>query len=259
MKEKPKKGGAAPYEGRYVYCVAESSKPVNFGKTGIEKNEVYTIPYGGICAVVHNCKLEPYKSEDEEEVKDWVKAHQRVIERASELGTIIPLGFDIIIKGSNQGVSDWLKKEHKNLVQKISRLRGRQEFGIQIFWDRNIIGSNISRDNEEIKKLREMMERESKGRAYFLKHKLEAVIKREIEKKGNEYFREFYGRIKKHSDNIGVERMKGAEGDMQMLMNLSCLVHKDRVKQLGAVLGNINNLEGFSVRFTGPWPPYSFV
>jgi len=28
---------------------------------------------------------------------------------------------------------------------------------------------------------------------------------------------------------------------------------------LGDELEKINNLKGFSVRFTGPWPPYSFV
>lgn len=251
-----RRGEEAPYEGRYVYCVAESSKLANFGKIGIENNEVYTIPHGRICAVVHNCLLKPYKSKDEEEVKNWVKTHQNVIKKTYELGTVIPLSFDIIIKGSNRGVSDWLKREHKSLMQKINRVKGKQEFGIQIFWDKDIISKKISKNNKEIERLRKMMEGESKGRAYFLKHKLGAAIKGEIEKTGNECFRELYRRIRKHADDIRVGRV---EKDKRMLMNLSCLVHKNKVKELGAVLGGINNLEGFSVRFTGPWPPYSFV
>jgi hypothetical protein len=44
-----------------------------------------------------------------------------------------------------------------------------------------------------------------------------------------------------------------------MLLNLSCLVSKDKVDGLGEELEKINNTEGFSVHFTGPWPPYSFV
>jgi hypothetical protein len=42
-------------------------------------------------------------------------------------------------------------------------------------------------------------------------------------------------------------------------MNLSCLVDGDKSKDLGEELEAIDKMEGFSVRFTGPWPPYSFV
>ena len=56
-----------------------------------------------------------------------------------------------------------------------------------------------------------------------------------------------------------MEKTKKAEHGLQMIMNLSCLVYKDSHTELGEELGKINQLEGFSVRFTGPWPPYSFV
>jgi len=42
-------------------------------------------------------------------------------------------------------------------------------------------------------------------------------------------------------------------------MNLSCLITINGSRSLGDELEKINVLEGFSVRFTGPWPPYSFV
>ncbi|MDA3831851.1 MAG: GvpL/GvpF family gas vesicle protein, partial [Spirochaetales bacterium] len=73
-----------PAEGRYLYCVVEGSEEVSFGRIGIEDNEVYTIPYEDISAVVHNCPAEPYKSEDEEIMKGWVLAHQKVIDQAWE-------------------------------------------------------------------------------------------------------------------------------------------------------------------------------
>ncbi|HEX7474725.1 MAG TPA: GvpL/GvpF family gas vesicle protein, partial [Dehalococcoidales bacterium] len=49
------------------------------------------------------------------------------------------------------------------------------------------------------------------------------------------------------------------DSDEVMLLNLSCLVAKDKVAGLGEELEKINNMEGFSVHFSGPWPPYSFV
>ncbi|MDQ1262370.1 MAG: hypothetical protein QG575_1551, partial [Euryarchaeota archaeon] len=38
-----------------------------------------------------------------------------------------------------------------------------------------------------------------------------------------------------------------------------CRVSDEAVKKLGEVLEEINCKEGFYVRFTGPWAPFSFV
>jgi hypothetical protein len=60
-------------------------------------------------------------------------------------------------------------------------------------------------------------------------------------------------------DEIRVEKTKKTDEKNQMLINLSCLVDKERSKELGEELEKINEEKGFAVRFTGPWPPYSFV
>ena len=87
--------------GRYIYCIAEGSESAVFGRIGIEDNEVYTIPYSDFCAVVHDCPAEPYRSDDQEVVKHWVVKHQEVIDEAWErFGTVIPIGFDTIIRGN---------------------------------------------------------------------------------------------------------------------------------------------------------------
>ena len=57
--------------GRYIYGVVAGVKTVSLSSIGIEGNEVYTIPSGGFCAVVHSCHAEPYQSGDEETVKKW--------------------------------------------------------------------------------------------------------------------------------------------------------------------------------------------
>lgn len=243
-------------DGRYVYCVAYSNKSANFGNIGIENNEVYTLPYGEICAVVHKCPAKPYKSDDSEEVKNWIKTHQNVIDKAyEELGAVIPFSFDVIIKGDNDKVLDWLKAESKILEEKIEKIKGKQEFGIQILWDKGLIAKKTAETNEEIKKLKKEMDELSKGLAYFNKQKMENILKKEIEKKAVLYFEEFFNNIKGHVEDIKAEKIK----DKDMLMNLSCLVFEDKAKELGAELDKINKIKEFSVRFTGPWPPYSFV
>jgi len=47
--------------------------------------------------------------------------------------------------------------------------------------------------------------------------------------------------------------------DKRLLLNLSCLVHKDNAKELEEKLAEINNKKEFTVKFNGPWAPYSFT
>ena len=252
-------------DARYIYCIADSAEKVNFGNVGIESSEVYTIPYEDLCAVVHNCLPGPYKSEDNEVVKKWVMTHQKVIDTAWEkFGTVLPLGFDTIIKGEegiapDENMKKWLKDDYENLRQKLGKLKDRAEYGVQISWDPKIISEGLIETNPEIKKLSEEIKSKLKGLAYMYKQKLENLLKKEMEKEADRYFKDFYEKIKKCVDEIKVEKTKKLEENKQMLMNLACLLSKEKSKILGEELEKINNIKGFFVRFTGPWPPYSFV
>ena len=95
--------------------------------------------------------------------------------------------------------------------------------------------------------------------AYIYKQKLERAVKAETEQLADEWFNDFYGRIKKHTDDIVVEKTKKMNNGQVMLFNLSCLVAKEKVDRLGKELEEIKKMDGFSVRFSGPWPLYSFV
>ncbi|MBE0478221.1 GvpL/GvpF family gas vesicle protein [Candidatus Aerophobetes bacterium] len=251
--------------GLYLYCVAEGNEEKSLGKIGIETNEVYTIAYRNLCALVHRCPARPYQSKDEEVVKKWVQTHQKVLDIATEkFGNILPSAFDTIIKSNNSATAEgtlkiWLAKEYENLKNKLDKLRGKAEYGVQIFWDPKIMANKVAGKNKEIEKLKEQIKSKPKGTAYMFKYKLEKVLKIEMEREIDRYFKYFYEIIKKCVDNLKVEKVKRGEEGKQMLLNLSCLISKDGYKNLGEELEKINKLDGFSVRFSGPWPPYSFV
>jgi len=251
--------------GRYLYCVVEGNEKMSFGKIGIGENEVYTISYEDISAVVHNCPDYPYQSDDDETMKGWVMVHQNVIERVLEsFDSVLPLGFDTIIQGDEatspkKNMRNWLKGDYENLKGKMEKVRGRAEYGVQVLWDPKIIAEKIAEENTEIRKVNDEIRSKRKGLAYMYKQKLEGLIKKEMEEKANQDFKEFFERIKPHVDDLKVEKTKKAEDERQMLMNLSCLLPKEASEKLGEELEKIDNMEGYSVRFTGPWPPYSFV
>jgi hypothetical protein len=125
---------------RYIYGVGASESAISLGPIGIEGNEVYTIPCGSFCAVVHSCPAEPYQSGDEETVKKWVRTHQGTLDEAKKaLGTVIPLGFDTILQSKDEVISpdqvvkDWLKGDHDRFQTVMERIKGRDEYGVQIF------------------------------------------------------------------------------------------------------------------------------
>ena len=253
-------------KGRYVYGIAASKEAVRLGEIGIGGNEVYTIPYQDLCAIVHNCPTQPYQSKDEEIVKSWARVHQSVLDEAKErFGTTIPLGFDTILQPKDdatppdQVVRDWLKEDYDRLRTLMEKIEGKDEYGIQIFYDPKVMSEIIAKQSEEVRKIREEMATKSPGMAYMYKQKLEKAAKTEMERLADEWFKEFYDRIKQHTEDIVVEKTKKVDKDRMMLLNLSCLVAKEKVDSLGEELEKIDNMEGFSVRFTGPWPPYSFV
>ena len=253
-------------KGRYVYGIAASKEAVRLGEIGIGGNEVYTIPYQNLCAIVHNCPTQPYQSKDEEIVKSWARVHQSVLDEAKErFSTTIPLGFDTILQSKDdatppdQVVRDWLKEDYDRLRTLMEKIEGKDEYGVQVSYEPGVMGKQISEQSEEVKKIKEEMATKSPGMAYMYRQKLEKAAKAEMEKLADEWFKDFYSNIKKHTEDIVVEKTKKLEKDKVMLLNLSCLVSKEKVETLGEELEKIDNMEGFSVRFTGPWPPYSFA
>lgn len=253
-------------KGRYVYGVVAGGNVIRLGPIGIEGTEVYTIPYQGLCAIVHNCPAEPYQSNDDKIVKSWVRTHQKVLDEAKkQFGTIIPLGFDTILKSKDaathpeQVVKDWLKEDYARLHTLIEKIEGKDEYGVQVSYEPSVIGEQILERSEEVKKIKEDIAMKSPGMAYMYRQKLQKVVKAEMERLANGWFKDFYARLKRHCDDIVVEKTKRINKNKVMLLNLSCLVAREKVNSLGAELEEINNMKGFSVHFSGPWPPYSFV
>lgn len=261
-----KVGAVTKSKGRYIYGIAAGDGTMELGPIGIEDTQVYIIPYRDICAIVHNCPAEPYESSDDGIVKAWVKAHQRVLDEVKRrFGTVIPLGFDTIIRPKDGAtdpdkvVKDWLVKDYDRLITIMEKIKGADEYGVQIFYDSNVISIQISKQSEEVRQIKEEMATKSSGMAYMCRQKLERAVKSEIEELADEWFKDFYVKIKRHSADVVVEKTKKAGKERVMLLNLSCLVAKENVGNLGEELEKISNAEGFSVRFSGPWPPYSFV
>jgi hypothetical protein len=250
-------------EARYVYAVIPGTSRDEFGHIGIGGARVYVLRYGDIGALVHDCPPAPYQG-DTETMMGCVNTHNGVIDRAwAEAGSILPMRFDVIIRPdeghtADENVRRWLEEEHSNFKIKLDEFRDKVELGVQILWDPAVIASKLAEGSEEIRALRAAMADMSKGTAYLQHHKIAEIVKQELERKAVRDYTACYEALSKHAESIHVNKLKKHD-NKTMIANLALLVRREKVEAVGAALGSFSGEEGVEVRFTGPWPPYTFA
>lgn len=251
-------------QGRYLYGVAASGLANRLGPIGIDGAEVYTVPNGSLCAIVHDCRLEPYQSADEATVKQWVVTHEAVLDQAARtFGTVIPLGFDTILRpgdtSADQTVLEWLRKDYPRLKALMSRIAGKDEYGVQVFFDHGVMSHIVAAQRPELLELKARAATRSAGVAYLYRQKLDQATREALDHLAEGWSKDILECIKAHCEETVIEKNSRPAGGRTMLLNLSCLASEQAVGRLGDELERINEMPGFSVRFTGPWLPYSFV
>lgn len=251
-------------EGRYLYSVINYGDKLCFGNIGINNHNVFTVPHEDIAAVVHSCKAEAYRTTDNEKAKEWILAHNYVIDYTTkQFGTVLPFAFDSVVAGSDISIRNWLVKNYDMLKRELEKVKNKAEYSVQIFCDRDSLAAMLSEKDQELNGLKEKMEKTSKGASYLLNRQFEIKMKDAIAVEISMLARDFSSEIGEYVEILKVEKktsqVPDKYKDMKPIAAFSCLVHDEKVEILGEVLEGINRREGFAVRFTGPWAPFSFV
>jgi hypothetical protein len=253
-------------DGLYLYALVEHCGEIPTGITGVDGQQVFSLPYRDLSAIVHACPLTPYASDDQTVVTGWVLTHEQVLELLIGAGmNTIPFTFDTIIKPEKERdartvLTGWLSKEYEHFFQKFEKIRGRKEYGIQVFTNRQKIRDMISSTNDMIKQLEGEAKTSGPGKKYMIQQKLEKEVKVAMDAEIAGIISETKRKIQGYCDELFLGKLKkGQEPARDMILNCSCLVSDENYPKLGAVLEEIEREGDLSVRFTGPWAVYSFV
>lgn len=248
----------------YLYCVVPGADDCEWPGAGIDGACVFAVSSGEVSALAHACRPQAYTGSDDV-VRSRVATHAAVVEKAWEhWGTVIPMGFDVIIKACEARTARdntvlWLRHNQSYLMAKLEEFRGRAEFGVQIFLDRRRVLDMLRRTNKRILALAEEMAGKPEGIRYFYRERIERVLRDEMEAIAPAACRDYSERISRLVAAVCVNKLKGDGSEKQMILNLSVLVPVSDAEQLGDELERIASDQTVEVRFTGPWPPYSFV
>lgn len=252
-------------EGRYLYGVVRTGRSgADFHAVGVDGRPVFLVREGDMAALVHACPPEPYQSDDPEVVTGWLQAHEAVQEAAmSTWGGVIPAGFDTIFKGSppepDRVVRDWLRERREHLERAWQRVEGKAEYGIEISWDAAAAEKEVRAANETIRQAEAGLGALSPGLAYLQRQRLDKAVEEAVRAAAAGHARRFLEAISVHCAETKVEEMAKTGQERHLVLKLACLVAAGEVEKVGEALDAIAAMPGFSVHFTGPWPPFAFV
>lgn len=239
--------------GKYVYCIIKSPKSRDFGQIGIGEgsNPVYTVHYGDLAAVVSDTPIRIY-----DPTRENVLAHEFVNETVMREYTVIPMSFGTLFR-TEEDIVELLKSTYRAFDDVLEKMKDKIEFGLKVLWDRERVIARIEEENEEIRRLRDEINRNAQSSTYFARMQLGRLIEAALEDAGNEYVRDIHEALKP----AAVASRSNKPIGERMILNAAFLVERDREKNFDDAVKEVSRKYEslLTFKYTGPWPPYNFV
>jgi hypothetical protein len=237
-------------EGKYVYCIIKTQKPLTFGRLGIgaEPSDTHTVNFRDIAAVVSTTPmvvLDP--------TRDNVLAHQRVNETVMQQHTVIPMSFGTVFK-TDDDIIELLRSAYDAFIDVLNKMQDKFEFGLKVLWDRDQIIREIEEEDEDIRRLKGEISSQ-KGSTYFARMQYGRLIDAALQARSERYVAEIFQALR---DVSVASRSNKPIGD-RMIMNAAFLVGRETEHAFDARVKEIGQRYKLTFKYTGPWPPYNFV
>lgn len=252
--------GSALYLYGVVPALGLDGTPLTVAAKGLDGAAVQVIARDGIAVLTHACPPEPYEG-DAPAVHAWVLAQHEVIAEAFEkAGTILPIRFDSIVaatdKPARQLLEAWLEHSHDALASRLDDLLGRVELGVQII---------SAAPPVQAGRAARAVPGQSRGREYFQTQMAERKERERVRAHEDMLAARTFEELTSRAEDLclnpkrGNREGAGTDANARVLLDAAVLVPRDRISVIGDYLGDVAADAAVKVRFTGPWPPYSFV
>jgi hypothetical protein len=239
--------------GKYVYCIIRLDNPREFGTIGIGEgaNRVYTVHYRDLAAVVSDTPIVIY-----DPTRENVLAHEFVNETVMREHTVIPMSFGTVFR-SEEDVTELLRSTYQAFSDVLEKMQDKIEFGLKVLWDRDKVIADLERSNDEIRRLKDEITRNTQSSTYFARMQLGRLVEGALEDTGNAFVADIHETLK---EVAVASRSNKPIGD-RMIMNAAFLVERHREKDFDEKVREVSRKyeDLLTFKYTGPWPPYNFV
>jgi Gas vesicle synthesis protein GvpL/GvpF len=259
----------------YVYCIAESAAaaqlPADSLPAAIEENsKLEWIEVHNLAALVSRVPLATYNEESlAEHLTDatWtaIRAmrHETVVEFVAKRASVVPLRFATIYL-EREGIEKMLTDRSRSLEEIIEQLRGREEWGVNVYSDRAVLMSTITSVSPVLREMVERAQQASPGQSYLMQKKIEALKADEVRATVNRIVEQIEQRLMAQSDDAHRLRILKVETTEhgELKAKFAFLVKRsgfEEFRDAAERLAQENQAAGIQIELTGPWPVYNFV
>lgn len=261
-------------EGRYLYCaVSIPNEEPDFSVTGIDDEPTDLLAVDDVGLVVHECN-DLYDTDEVDLLRKWLLQHQQVVDAVGErFGTPLPFRFDTIIQGNDDRVREWAREQVDALSDHLDMLSGFWEYHVDATIEEHELEAGLEAKDEQLREITTRMDESEAGGGtnFLLKKQYNQRLAQLKRRRCDERARALCDRLadivyEVHDRDISQQSIDLTDSeddkDDQMttqLAQLTLLAHEDREEEIGDILDDVAAEPGVTVRFTGPWPPYTFT
>jgi Gas vesicle synthesis protein GvpL/GvpF len=259
----------------YVYCIAESAAAAELPAESLpapieEDAKLEWIAVDDLAALSSRVPLASY-SEDKlaEHLSDasWtaVRAmrHETVMEYVAKRAALVPLRFGTIYL-ERAGVERMLAEKRKELAQILERLRGREEWGVNVFCDQSTLVSAITSVSPVLRELSEKAAQASPGQSYLMQKKIETLRVDESRNALSRIIDQIEQDLAEQTDDAKRLRVLKVEATEhgELKAKFAFLLKKsefEKFRDAAERLAQEHRNAGVRLELTGPWPAYNFT
>jgi flagellar motor switch/type III secretory pathway protein FliN len=167
--------------------------------------------------------------------------HERVLEQAMECGyrTLLPLQFGLIVDDWTTVESQLIKTQSENLKGLFSKLEGRREVSVKIFWEADQELENLMQENEGLRTERDRLEGQSLSMDQIVK--IGQAIEAELGERKQDIIQAFQETL----DPLAIEQIENDLLTDSMIYNAAYLIPWESEPEFS------EQVEALDLRFEG--------
>ncbi len=239
-------------EGKYLYAIIKEHRSREFGRIGIgdRNDEVYTICHKDLSCIVSNSPLRKYPVNREN-----CQAHQKVLEKAMEEYTILPIRYGVIATDLDLVSEKLLMENYEMLTEQLDRIKGKIELGLKVIWkEMPAVYQELVSENEELRKFRDAIKETA---TQDQRMRLGKMVEVALQSKKESEQEMILTPLKKISTDSKDNFLMGE----WMVINSVFLVDESKMEEFDRKVDQLakKNDDRTKFKYFGPVPPYNFV
>jgi len=239
-------------EGKYLYCIIRLSEYRTFGPLGIGErgDELYTISFNDIAAVVSNSPIKQYSI-----ARENLIPHERAIEEVMKNYTVLPVRFATIAEDEEK-VKKILERDYDRFLDLLKNMDGKKELGLKAIFKEDIY-SYILEKYKEIKALKGKLEGIPPEKTYYERMEIGKMVEAALEKEKEIYKEDILNVLSPLAIEIKTNNTYGEK----MIINAAFLVENNREGEFDQKIQELDAKYSDKVKFkyVGTLPPFNFV